>query len=158
MASVDGGTGAIVHPSTAEPAMASETFGPIVPIRTVESPYFAAEFINYSPRPAELFVSSHRVRGPFDAVSVGGAAINHVAMHCPVPQPPFAGVSACAMCAHHCLSGFETLSLQQRFLDDVARPNQICHPDPFAALNIAFRGVIATGAHHAATSPRCGMA
>jgi AcrR family transcriptional regulator len=44
--------------------------------------------------------------------------------------------------------------LQQRFLDAMApHQKQIRHPDPVAALNIAFRSVIATGAHRAAISP-----
>lgn len=45
-------------------------------------------------------------------------------------------------------------SLQQRFLDAVApHGRQIRHPNPLAALNIAFRSVIAAGAHRAAISP-----
>jgi AcrR family transcriptional regulator len=44
--------------------------------------------------------------------------------------------------------------LQQRFVDAVApHQEQIRHPDPVVALNIAFRTVIATGAHRAAISP-----
>jgi AcrR family transcriptional regulator len=46
------------------------------------------------------------------------------------------------------------MSLQQRFLDAVAPyRKQIRHPDPVAALSIAFRSVIAAGAHRAAISP-----
>lgn len=45
-------------------------------------------------------------------------------------------------------------SLQQRFLDAVApHGKQIRHPNPVTALNIAFRSVIAAGAHRAAMSP-----
>jgi AcrR family transcriptional regulator len=45
-------------------------------------------------------------------------------------------------------------SLQQGFVDAVApHRQQIRHPDPVAALNIAFRSVIAAGAHRAAISP-----
>ena len=45
-------------------------------------------------------------------------------------------------------------TLQQRFLDAVAPYRmQICHPDPVAALNVVFRGVVATGTHRAAISP-----
>lgn len=45
-------------------------------------------------------------------------------------------------------------SLQQRFIDAAAsHQDQIHHPDPVAALNIAFRSVIGTGAHRAAISP-----
>jgi hypothetical protein len=51
--------------------------------------------------------------------------------------------------------GLRTLTrLQQRFLVAMApHQEQIRHPDPVAALNIAFRSVIATGAHRAAISP-----
>lgn len=51
--------------------------------------------------------------------------------------------------------GLRTLtSLQQRFIDAVApHQDEIRHPDPEAALNIAFRSVIATGAHRAAIAP-----
>ena len=46
------------------------------------------------------------------------------------------------------------ISLQQRFLDAaVSHQDQIRHSDPIAALNIAFRTVIGTGAHRAALSP-----
>jgi AcrR family transcriptional regulator len=51
--------------------------------------------------------------------------------------------------------GLRTVTaLQQRFIDAVApHQEQIRHPDPVAALNIAFRSVIAAGAHRAAISP-----
>lgn len=51
--------------------------------------------------------------------------------------------------------GLRTLAgLQQRFLDAAApHRQQVRHPDPAAALDIAFRSVIAAGAHRAAISP-----
>lgn len=45
-------------------------------------------------------------------------------------------------------------SLHQRFIAAAAtHQDQICHPDPAEALNIAFRSMIAAGAHRAAISP-----
>ncbi|GAB7144299.1 TetR/AcrR family transcriptional regulator [Mycobacterium riyadhense] len=44
--------------------------------------------------------------------------------------------------------------LQQRFVDAAtAHQEQIRHPDPVVALNIAFRTVLAAGTHRAAISP-----
>jgi AcrR family transcriptional regulator len=44
--------------------------------------------------------------------------------------------------------------LQQQFVDAVAPfHDQIRHPEPVIALNVAFRSVIAAGAHRAAISP-----
>jgi AcrR family transcriptional regulator len=46
------------------------------------------------------------------------------------------------------------VSLQQRFIDAMApHQEQIRRPDPVAALSIAFRSVIAAGAHRAALTP-----
>ena len=45
-------------------------------------------------------------------------------------------------------------SLQQRFVDAAApHQDQIRHPDPVVALSIAFRSVMSTGAHRAASAP-----
>lgn len=45
-------------------------------------------------------------------------------------------------------------TVRQRFLDAVAPyRDQIRHPDPSAALNVAFRSVIAASVHRAATAP-----
>lgn len=51
--------------------------------------------------------------------------------------------------------GMRTVTdLQQRFVDAAAaHRQQIRHPDPMMALNIAFRTVIAAGTHRAAMSP-----
>jgi AcrR family transcriptional regulator len=44
--------------------------------------------------------------------------------------------------------------MQQRFVDAAApHRDQIRHPDPVLALSIAFRSVMSTGAHRAASSP-----
>lgn len=45
-------------------------------------------------------------------------------------------------------------AVRQRFFDAVSPyRDQIRHPDPSAALNVAFRGVMAASAHRAATAP-----
>ena len=49
--------------------------------------------------------------------------VNHVAMHCMVPQLPFGGVGASGMGAYHGRWGFEAMSHRRAVLAKRARPD-----------------------------------
>lgn len=116
----------IVDPSPTDPVMADEIFGPILPILTIDSPTAAIAFVNERPKPLALYVfsSSRRIaQSIVDAIPSGGAVVNHVAMHCLVPQLPFGGVGASGMGAYHGRWGFETLSHRRAVLTKSTRPD-----------------------------------
>jgi aldehyde dehydrogenase (NAD+) len=116
----------IVDPSPSDAVMADEIFGPILPVLTVDSLDSAAEFVNGKPKPLALylFTSSRTVaRALIDRIPSGGAVVNHVAMHCMVPQLPFGGVGASGMGAYHGRWGFEAMSHRRAVLAKRARPD-----------------------------------
>ena len=116
----------IVNPSATDAVMADEIFGPILPILTVDSLDTAADFVNGKPKPLALylFTASRLVaKMLIDRIPSGGAVVNHVAMHCMVPQLPFGGVGASGMGAYHGRWGFEAMSHRRAVLAKRARPD-----------------------------------
>lgn len=116
----------ILDPSPDDPVMADEIFGPILPVITIESTDVAIEFVNRRPKPLALYVftaSQRLAKGVVDAIPSGGAVVNHVAMHCLVPQLPFGGVGASGMGAYHGRWGFEALSHRRAVLSKSTWPD-----------------------------------
>jgi aldehyde dehydrogenase (NAD+) len=115
----------IVDPSPSDPVMAEEIFGPLLPVVAVESLHHAVDFVNSRPKPLALYVfaSGQLARDLIDRIPSGGAVINHVAMHCLVPQLPFGGVGASGMGAYHGKWGFEALSHRRAVLSKPAKPD-----------------------------------
>ncbi len=109
----------IADPGNDDRVMAEEIFGPILPVVRYESIDAAVELINSKPKPLALYVfSASRAWAcdVIDRVPSGGAVVNHLAMHCMVPQLPFGGVGASGMGAYHGRWGFEALSHQRAVL------------------------------------------
>ncbi len=126
----------IVNPSPTDAVMTEEIFGPILPIITTESESAAVQFVNSRPKPLALYVftrSTKTGRALIDAIPSGGAVINHIAMHCLVPQLPFGGVGASGMGAYHGRWGFETLSHRRAVLAKPARPDPSLVYPPYSA-------------------------
>jgi aldehyde dehydrogenase (NAD+) len=116
----------VVDPAPADPVMGEEIFGPILPVLRVDSVDAAIRFVNSRPKPLALYVftgSQRRGREIIDVVPSGGAVINHIAMHCLVPQLPFGGVGASGMGAYHGRWGFEALSHRRAVLAKPAKPD-----------------------------------
>jgi aldehyde dehydrogenase (NAD+) len=67
--------------------------------------------------------SQQKGRDLIDRMPSGGAVINHIAMHCLVPQLPFGGVGASGMGAYHGQWGFEALSHRRAVLAKPAKPD-----------------------------------
>jgi aldehyde dehydrogenase (NAD+) len=126
----------IVNPSPTDAVMTEEIFGPILPIISTESADAAVQFVNSRPKPLALYVftrSGKTGRALIDAIPSGGAVINHVAMHCLVPQLPFGGVGASGMGAYHGRWGFETLSHRRAVLAKPARPDPALVYPPYSS-------------------------
>ena len=116
----------VVDPGPDDSVMADEIFGPILPIITVGSTDEAVAFVNARPKPLALYVftsSQQKGRDLVDRMPSGGAVINHIAMHCLVPQLPFGGVGASGMGAYHGQWGFEALSHRRAVLSKPAKPD-----------------------------------
>jgi aldehyde dehydrogenase (NAD+) len=106
--------------------MVDEIFGPVLPILGIDSTEAAVAFVTARPKPLALYVftaSSRLGRDLIDRIPSGGAVINHVAMHCLVPQLPFGGVGASGMGAYHGRWGFEALSHRRAVLSKPAKPD-----------------------------------
>ena len=67
----------------------------------------------------------------------GGAVINHIAMHCLVPQLPFGGVGASGTGAYHGKWGFAALSHRRAVLAKPTKPDPALLYPPYTALKKA---------------------
>jgi len=93
--------------------MASEIFGPLLPVMTYEDLSDVIDFINDRPKPLALYMFSSKRKNQeqvLSRTSSGGACINQTIMHLGVPDLPFGGVGASGMGAYHGRSGIETFS------------------------------------------------
>jgi aldehyde dehydrogenase (NAD+) len=109
----------VVDPDPGSELMTAEIFGPILPVVTVDSLDDAITRVDRGSKPlaAYAFTGSRRsARRVLDEISSGGAVINHVAMHCLVPQLPFGGVGTSGMGSYHGRWGFETFSHRKAVL------------------------------------------
>jgi aldehyde dehydrogenase (NAD+) len=97
----------------------------VLPVVTVKSIDDAVSFIKARPKPLALYVfSSPRVgQDIVDRVPSGGAVINHIAVHCMMPQLPFGGIGASGIGAYHGRWGFKTFSHRRAVVTTSARPD-----------------------------------
>lgn len=93
--------------------MQEEIFGPILPIRTVESLDAAIAYINAHDRPLALYPFSHdktsldRILGNTLA---GGITVNDTVLHFTINELPFGGIGPSGMGAYHGRAGFDAFS------------------------------------------------
>ncbi|HEY1920146.1 MAG TPA: aldehyde dehydrogenase family protein [Streptosporangiaceae bacterium] len=116
----------VVDPDPAAPLMSEEIFGPVLPVLTAGSIEAAIDFVNARPKPLALylFTGSRAVREQvLSSTTSGGAVVNHLTMHCLVPQLPFGGVGNSGMGAYHGEWGFQTFSHRKAVLTKPARPD-----------------------------------
>jgi aldehyde dehydrogenase (NAD+) len=116
----------VVGPDPSSELMTDEIFGPILPILTVESVAEAIAFVNARPKPLSLylFTGSGAIRERvLRETSSGGVVVNHIAVHCLVPQVPFGGVGNSGMGAYHGVWGFQALSHRKAVITKPAKPD-----------------------------------
>jgi len=125
----------LVDPDPESPVMTEEIFGPILPVLTVQSLSEAIAFVKGLPKPlaAYLFTSSRESGNRLHAeVSSGGLVVNHLAVHCLMPQLPFGGVGNSGMGAYHGEWGFQTFSHRKAVLAKPARPDPMLMYPPYS--------------------------
>ncbi|MBJ8345187.1 aldehyde dehydrogenase family protein [Antrihabitans sp. YC2-6] len=127
----------VVDPDPAESLMQEEVFGPILPVLAFDTLDEVIGFVNGRPKPLAtyIFTRSRAARTRLiDEIPSGGAVVNHVAMHCLVPQLPFGGVGASGMGAYHGRWGFEALSHRKAVLAKTFKPDLALVYPPYSGL------------------------
>ena len=93
--------------------MREEIFGPILPVRCVDSLDAAIDFVNARDRPLALYPFSHD-RGEVEAILrrtvAGGVTVNDTLLHFAAENLPFGGVGASGMGAYHGRAGFDAMT------------------------------------------------
>ncbi len=128
----------VLHVAEHAQLMASEIFGPILPLLTIGSPEEAIDFINDRDKPLALYVFSEdeNVRTQFTAQTSSGAlAFGVPAVHLSVPGLPFGGVGESGMGSYHGHHSVETFSHRKSVLEKSLAPDTLglLYP-PFGAL------------------------
>jgi aldehyde dehydrogenase (NAD+) len=121
--------------------MADEIFGPILPVLTVGSLDEAMRFVNARPKPLGLYLftgSRAAQEKVLAGTSSGGVVINHLAMHCLVPQLPFGGVGTSGMGAYHGEWGFHAFSHRKAVLAKPAKPDPALMYPPYTDRKMAL--------------------
>ena len=93
--------------------MQEEIFGPLLPIKTYESPSEAIDYVNSHARPLALYwfgTDAAEERSYLDRTVSGGVTVNDVIFHIAVEDLPFGGVGPSGMGSYHGLEGFRTFS------------------------------------------------
>ncbi len=102
-----------------DPLMASELFGPLLPILTVASVAEAITAINSRPKPLALYLFSRSAaaeRQLLAGTSSGSYCRNDVVMQAGLAELAFGGVGASGMGNYHGQAGFDTFSHQRSLL------------------------------------------
>ncbi len=93
--------------------MQEEIFGPLLPIKTYDSPNEAIDYVNSHARPLALYwfgTDAAEERSYLDRTVSGGVTVNDVIFHIAVEDLPFGGVGPSGMGSYHGLEGFRTFS------------------------------------------------
>ena len=131
----------IIDPDPAEPLMTDEIFGPILPVLTFDSVDEVIDLLNERPKPLALYLftkSKALSRRLTAEVPAGGVVVNHVAVHCYVPQLPFGGVGASGMGHYHGRWGFEAFSHAKSVLVKRSRPDPRLFYPPYTQRTLSI--------------------
>ncbi|MGL4541451.1 MAG: coniferyl aldehyde dehydrogenase [Polymorphobacter sp.] len=93
--------------------MQEEIFGPLLPIKTYDSPAEAIDYVNSHDRPLALYWFGNDAaeeRAYLDRTVSGGVTVNDVIFHIAVEDLPFGGVGPSGMGSYHGLEGFRSFS------------------------------------------------
>jgi len=105
----------VLEPGDDATVMQEEIFGPVFPIRSVDSLDAAIAYVNAHERPLALYPFSHdraRVEKILRETLAGGVSVNDTLFHFAITTLPFGGVGASGMGAYHGRAGFDAMSKQ----------------------------------------------
>lgn len=108
--------------SAKHPLMASEIFGPILPVIAFDTWEEAAAVVARYPNPlaAYLFTQSSASERRFlEELQFGGGCINDTIIHLGIPELPFGGVQQSGLGRYHARAGFEAFSNQRSIVRNV---------------------------------------
>ncbi|MBL8256010.1 MAG: coniferyl aldehyde dehydrogenase [Pseudoxanthomonas mexicana] len=103
----------VIEPGDDAKVMQDEIFGPILPIRTVDSLDDAIAYVNAHDRPLALYPFSHdraRVETILRTTLAGGVTVNDTVLHFGINALPFGGIGPSGMGAYHGRAGFDAMS------------------------------------------------
>ncbi len=105
----------ILEPGDDAKVMQEEIFGPVFPIRSVQSLDEAIAYVNAHDRPLALYPFSHdksAVEKILRNTLAGGISVNDTLFHFAVSGLPFGGIGPSGMGAYHGRAGFDAMSKQ----------------------------------------------
>ena len=115
--------------------MQDEIFGPILPIRTVESLDEAIAYVNAHDRPLALYPFGDR-RDDIETILrntlAGGVTVNDTLLHFGINGLPFGGIGPSGMGAYHGRAGFDAMSKQLPILWQPRRAGSDLLKPPYA--------------------------
>jgi coniferyl-aldehyde dehydrogenase len=91
----------------------SESFGPIMTVRTYQHPDEVTQYINSCERPLGLYIFSNNKQLTQQYISKtmsGGVSVNETGLHAAQDDLPFGGVGASGMGHYHGYEGFASFS------------------------------------------------
>ncbi len=102
----------VLEPGDDLAVMQDEIFGPVLPVRCVDSLEQAIAAVQSRPRPLALYPFSHdrdEVERILHATRAGGVTVNDALLHFAAEGLPFGGVGASGMGAYHGRAGFDAM-------------------------------------------------
>lgn len=103
----------VLDPGDDAKVMQDEIFGPILPIRSVDSLDAAIAYVNAHDRPLALYPFSNdrdRIEKILKHTLAGGVTVNDTVLHFGINDLPFGGIGPSGMGAYHGKAGFDAFS------------------------------------------------
>lgn len=103
-----------------EPVMQEEIFGPILPIKVVESLDEAIDFINDREKPLSMYIftKNDKIKNRLlKETSSGSVCVNDCLLQLTIENLPFGGVGSSGMGSYHGQASFDTFSHERSVMD-----------------------------------------